>query len=399
MQIRQLFIAIVLTGLTNGAFYAAHHINAHADIAVPAITTTAFQINPNLPLQANQVFLPTPSAVQTDSAASDSRQASAQPTIATAATLTPATGTVKMTHFGVLIRPYGLKSGPIAYSKDQLTAQLDAAGTLGATDVRANVEQEDATNDDVVNESLARGFKITLILEPPAGYLDSNTYQRAFDYAHIVATRYLGKVSYYQLLNEASGASIRPGFPGNKTSDYDAVKYQQTKDAIRGLSEGVRSVDKSAGRIVSANWVGTGIIDKLAADQVPFEIIGWNWYSDMGDDLIKKVDTRTTLNIPEYLKKYGKPFWVVEANRRQGSADLDYAAQSAYLQTLFTNVASHHNVQGFFVFQLADECGALDQEHGHLGLIGVTKQDSGNCTLSDPKPAFTTFKDLIRKNK
>ncbi len=305
--------------------------------------------------------------------------------------------TTPITHWGVLIRPYGLKTGNQPFTKEQLTIQLDLAKELGATDVRANVEEIMATNDLFVDEAIARGLEPILILEAPTGLLDDNTRAKAYDFGKLYAARFQGRVRYYQLANEASGMAIRPGFSGKDTTDYDAVRYQSTKDIIRGLGEGVKSADSSAKRIVSANWLGTGVIDRLVADEVGFEIVGWDWYSDMGEDLIKRQDDGTLFNVPEYLSKYNKQFWIVEANRADGTRDSNFDAQANYLANLTKNVASHHNTQGFFVFGLTDICGDADRSIGHMGLVRILDPVDGLCAIGTNKPAFDVIKNAIAK--
>lgn len=301
-----------------------------------------------------------------------------------------------ITHWGVLIRPYNLKTGNVPFTTDMITVQLDLAKELGATDVRANVEQLMSTNDVFVDESIARGLTPILILEAPAGSFNSNVYSQAYEFSKTYATRFKGKVRYYQLANEASGMAIRPGYSGKEPDDYDATRYHETLDIMRGLGEGVQAADSSAKRIISANWMGTGIIDRLVTDEVGFEIVGWDWYSDMGEDLIKQLPDGA-FDIPKYLSKYKKDFWIVEANRADGTHDGNTSAQANYLDNLTKNVASHSNTQGFFVFGLTDACGSSGKSTGHMGLVSVVELDSGLCAIGDKKPAFDVIKNAIAK--
>ncbi len=303
-------------------------------------------------------------------------------------------------HFGVVIRPYGLKVGAATYQKSQMQTQIKLAKELGATDVRANVEDDSLVNDHFVDLSLEAGLRPTFILEPIAAhYFDEDTYNKAYTYAKKIAERYKGRVPYYQLANEASGVAIKPNAPGNKVSDYDSAKYAHLKNIVKGMSDGVRAADPAAKRIISANWLGVGVMDKLIADKIDFEIFGWNWYSDMGEDLVKKLDDGTTLNIPEYLAKYNKQFWVVELNRRVGSYDGNEKAQGEFLTTFINNVIKRSQVSGVFVYTLTDECGALDKEIGHLGLVNIVKNANNLCTVKSNKSAFAAYKSIISAQK
>lgn len=295
-------------------------------------------------------------------------------------------------HRGVLIRPYALG----AYSKDNLLKQLQLAKELGAVDVRANLETDDNINDDFVNSAISLGLNPVIIIEPSIDNFFSNaTYDYAYNYASKYAKRYKNKVNFYQLANEASGVNLKTNYPGNKTSDYDETKYAVFLKWIKGLSSGVYDNDPNAKRIVSAHWLGVGVIDKLVADGVHFEVIGWNWYDDMGDSLVKKTDDGSTLNIPDYLSKYNKEFWIIELNRHIGTYDGNYNAQSDYLSTFMINVAKDKLVNGIYIFPLTDMCEASATKDGKMGLVKLNILSGSTCELGDKKPAYSTVQQLF----
>lgn len=297
-------------------------------------------------------------------------------------------------HTGAVVRAFGLDKPYSPYNQQNLIKQLDYLKELGASDSRANAEIDMTVNDDFVRLSLERSLTPTLILEPPELIVDG-TYNSMYSYAQNIATRFKGKVPYYQLANEASGVTIKQGFPGNKISDYDETKYTHFKNIVKGLSDGVRAGDSDAQRIISSNWLGVGVMDKLIADKVDFEIIGWNWYSLMGDDLTKTLDDGSILDIPAYLAHYNKRFWVVEINRDGGSFDGNMVAQATYLDTFAKNIAKRKNITGFFVFTLTDQCDILDQPVGRLGLISLSANADKSCTITTKKPAFDAVKVIF----
>ncbi len=305
----------------------------------------------------------------------------------------------KTMHWGAMVRAYGLNKPYAPYQKSQLDEQLNDLKDLGATDSRANWEADQTVNDDFVDLSLQKGLRPMMVLETEITGLTTQTaYQAGYNFANPIALRYKGKVPYYQLMNEASGSTIKDGFPGNKTSDYDSAKYAVFKELVRGMSNGVYDADPNAQRIISAHWEGVGVIDKLVADGIHFDIIGWDWYSDMGTSLVKTLDDGSTLDIVNYLKKYNKPFWIVEVNRREGTSDKKFTAQSDFLQALAGNLKFGSDVKGFFVFTLTDQCDSLDKPIGTMGLISLRKNTDGTCTVTGNKPAFATFQDIIKKN-
>lgn len=302
-------------------------------------------------------------------------------------------------HYGVNIKIYGMNKPYAPYNRANLIAQLDYAKELGAVDVRSNAEESLDDTDEFVNLAIERGLKPMLIIEPELpNFFNQATYTQGYNYANKIAKRYQGKVLHYQLGNEASGVAIKPTFPGNKKTDYDDTKYAVLKEWFKGMSQGVRDADPLAYRMISANWLGTGIMDRLVEDKVEFDLIGWNWYSDMGEDLIKEVDG-AEFSIPEYLKKYPKEFWVVELNRQGGTLDGNEQAQADYLKTFINNAVSHNNLGGVFVFPLADLCPDIGNSLGHMGIIRLQKFADQSCAENGKKPAFDVIKDLFAKFK
>lgn len=296
-------------------------------------------------------------------------------------------------HWGAVVRAFALDKPGTPYSKQHLVQQFDYLKELGVTDVRANAEVNETINDDYVSLANERGLTATLILETPR-FFEEETHDSMFAYGKKIAERYKGKVAFYQLGNEASGVAVKSGFSGSKTTDYDETKYKRFKELVRGLSEGIKSSDPNAKRIISAHWLGVGVIDRLVADKVEFEVIGWDWYSDMGNDMIKIQDGQT-INIPQYLSKYNKEFWIAELNHREGSKN-GAAVQADFLQTFVLNAMNHPEIKAIFVFPLTDQCGDLDKDYGKMGLVELTKNVDGTCTITGKKKAFDTYKNLIQ---
>lgn len=298
-------------------------------------------------------------------------------------------------HWGALVKPFGMGAPNGKYEKSKLITQLDLLKELGATDSRANVEFIPEIDDDFVSLSLERRLRPTLIIEPTLeDFWLQASYPIALEVGKGIASRYKGRVPYYQLANEASGVAIKKGLSGQSKTDYDEKKYAIFKEWLRGLSDGVAQGDPKAKRIISANWLGTGVIERLIEDNVNFEIIGWNWYSDMGEDLVVK-QNGVDFNIPQYLSRYNKEFWVVELNRREGALDGNTAAQASYIQTVGTNLKAQTKVTGLFIFTLVDLCDSLDKDYGRMGLVALKQNADKTCSIEGKRPSFEVFAKLI----
>ena len=84
-------------------------------------------------------------------------------------------------------------------------------------------------------------------------------------------------------------------------------RYQESKAQILGLARGVRAGNPGAKTMVNAaGWLHYGFFERLIReDKVPFDIIAWHWYSEMGD--MTKV--RGNFDVLGKLKSYKKPLW------------------------------------------------------------------------------------------
>lgn len=310
----------------------------------------------------------------------------------------------KQFQFGVVLRPHALTAETSipekwADPKEVLDQELAFAKELGVNHLRANLEKEEDLNDYIVKKVAEEGFLLTLILDPEfkADFYKTANYQLGFKLGKEVATRFKGKVPFYQLANEATGVTIKKGFPGYKKSDYDPQKYKVFKDWVKGLSDGVKAGDPEAKRIISANWQGTAVMEMLVEDEVEFEIIGWNWFSDMGDIFNTEFEGKSH-NLPqEVTQKLKKDFWIVENNNQGGSFGKKEKEQARYISDFVKEIRKSPYVKGYFVFTLTDIAESINEAEGNLGLVKVKENSDGTWKFGQKKPAFGTYQKAIKK--
>lgn len=317
-------------------------------------------------------------------------------------------------YWGVTTGGYVFNTYDQPFTPNHLAQQMPYIKDLKVNVVRFAIEHHGNVLSNDVNDAVIKSLtqnnieRYAGVGEPVDDIYTQGTYQIGYDWGYKIAKQYKGKIQFYQLSNELSGMTLKPNYPGDKESDYDESKYQPVKNYLDGLSHGIHAADPEAKRIVTANWLGVGVIDKLVQDNVPFDIVGWDWYSDMGDNPTHKVlDDGTVLDIPKYLSKYHKPFWIVEANADHGNSKLGNTGQAKYLQTLTDNILKSKEVNGFIVYQL------FDISHVNStgdGLVPTTEDDQWGLIKAsynkmtkeiEPgqiKPAFTTYKNIIKSN-
>lgn len=307
--------------------------------------------------------------------------------------------------WGIYTNVFGLSdSVDDPFKPESIPAQIDAIKALGVQYVRTNYEWADSSVRDKINDAWLNaltdaGFRPVVVLDLPF-----NTYDEAYASARSIAARY-PKIQYYQLLNELSG-SVKPGFSGLNESDYRIEEFARVEQVTRGLAEGIRSGNSGAQRIVSANWLGVAIIDKVIRVGIPFEIVGWNWFSDMGDNpAAKQLEDGTILNIPVHFTAQGKRFWIMEANRQGGSVGNELNAQRSYLENFATTAYANPDISGFFAFKLTDgqDVGSRQAAWGIYTtkrvLDGKTQSPDGYTFAFGPlKPAGEAYRLVVQRS-
>lgn len=305
---------------------------------------------------------------------------------------------------GALINVFAANPGE-KFDNSVYEKQIADLKKLGVNHIRSNFEKNGLTpmkwaNDLIVDSKEENNWDLTFIVEHPfEDFFSEADYDSGYEWGKVVGSQYSGKVEYYQLANEVSGTLIKSG-NGMSEEDYDQEKYEIMKDYLMGLRDGIHNTDPKAKFIVSAHWVCYAIIDMLIRDGLDFDVIGWNWYSEMGDDLSKKeTDEKGVIDIPGHFAKYGKPFWIVELNHSGGDIDGD-EKQANFFKNILQNSYNSGDIDGIFIYRLSDTtCTEGDQPTSHLGIVKdkTSQNTKSGCDISTPKSAFYTFQDFIKK--
>ena len=267
--------------------------------------------------------------------------------------------------------------------------------------------------DTLVDEADRRQIKLLPILFPPVD-LDreddqSRIYKTSFEFASRVVEHFKGSIRHWELHNELDlFAMIRKGErmidgtiwqwgdpDGSHVKHYHEDRYRRARALLRGLADGVRSADPEAVRMINTGgWLHTGFIKRLHDDRAPFDVLAWHWYSEMGD--ITRV--RGDFDLLADLTRFGRPIWITEWNRRNGSIGAKGESEQAeYLQqTLlqFRDLADRYRLEAVFVYELFDEpYFGPDNGESHYGLIRLRRDALGRWTPGEPKRAFDVLRN------
>ncbi|MBI3923498.1 MAG: hypothetical protein HY318_18915 [Armatimonadetes bacterium] len=329
---------------------------------------------------------------------------------------------VNCTQTAVIASPFawGVNGHPgvqEGYCQIPIEQQLDLVAQLGAKWYRCDwyqgaVEKSPVAYDKLVEEAEQRGLRLLPIIFPTTGCRsDASTEQirqESFEFARKLVGHFKGRITHWELDNELDnltmvrkGEKCRDGSlwqwgdpDGDKPVHFEETRYQKAKAELLGLHEGVKAADPKALTIVdSAGWLHYGFFERLVReDKVPFDLLGWHWYSEMGD--MTKV--RGTFNLLKHLTSYGRPIWVTELNRRGGSQGGHEEDQSNFLRAIAIQLRQYPVVEAFFVYELLDEpyFGA-DNAESHYGLVEVVKGLDGRWRVGRQKKAFHGIQSLL----
>lgn len=217
--------------------------------------------------------------------------------------------------------------------------------------------------EDILAAADRAGVELLPVLFPPrpGDGTEQASYDAAKAYARECGERYRGRVRYFELSNELDCRCMTK-WPnggdrdGAAITDYDETLYAPIRGMLRGLAEGLRETHPEALRIIdAAGWLHFGFIDLLMRDQVPFDILAWHWYSEMGSMLKPAKSYSGEYVVMDRLAAYGKPVWITEGNARNGSLGRSEQEQRQIVMETVRSLAADGRAQVYTLYELFDE--------------------------------------------
>jgi len=315
---------------------------------------------------------------------------------------------------------WGVNGHPVTqlgYFDVPLAEQVDLVAESGAGWYRVDLGAGDfaastARFDELLTDAERRRIRLLPVLSSsPGGRTESATPEQihaaAAAFARVVAGRYRGRVTHWELGNELDiealirkGDRLRDGTrwtwgdpDGSRPGDYEEGRYQRAKAEILGLGDGVRAADPGAVTLVdTSGWLHYGFIERLVKeDRVPFDILAWHWYSEMGD--ITRV--QGTLDLVGYLKRYGKPLWLTEVSRRTGSGGGGEREFAEFVSHSVARLGANPGIGGLFIYELLDEPYFGEGGESHYGLVEIAGDGRGKWRVTRRKQAFEAYRSVI----
>lgn len=219
---------------------------------------------------------------------------------------------------------------------------------------------------------------------------ESTAYQKGKTLGGNFAAKYGRYFTYYNLGNDLELKLLNSGRNGANSSDYKLAQFKITAAYLKGMDEGIKLKDPGAQTMITAGWLHYGFLKMCESYGVKFNIVAYNWYSDMEGAAARGN------NIPDITVKLsslfpGKPIWFTESNYRYNmSASLatNEANQSAFATSFIAKCRKNPQVKVLIFYELFDEAYKSGQE----GFYGLLKGRSPYSTWTNKTTANTLMR-------
>lgn len=388
-------VAVASTGLVAGSF-----VSVKADQS--SLIMPSQSPSPQISFSPAAVVLGQPQSISVASliSPSPSSKAVAAPVavkaaVAPAPVVAPAAAVKRAFSWGVTIAPFPFKDKNDVF----LPEQFRLAKELGLNMVRVDYVPDNPTaNQQAIDLARQNNLKLVMIIPfgPKDIFSDSTLSDDAYHYVYDIVSQHKGQVEVWQLANEvASVAIIDGGHYGVDRVDYPEAKYQAVATWLKAASKATHDADPAARRLINDQWVHVGFFDRFIAEGGDFDILGWNWFSDMGTDWSSPVINTATKQhyaLMTKLKSFHKDIWITEVNRRGGSSGGNEKDEADFIQIMAEKAYAEPAVKAFLPYLLVEDQGAPDKEKGY-GMVNV---DLTTQWTVGPKQAFSRYQALIK---
>ena len=296
-----------------------------------------------------------------------------------------------------------------------LAAQISAMLDLGMKTYRTGYDPGNGPGIRAFIQNYAQpaGIGVYAVALPPQGAhafnnnvapaSEADGYNEGFRLGQDMANYLSGLVKAYEVGNELCSYALRTdgSFNGDVPSHYDNTRFTIARGMIRGVIEGIRSIDKTTPFVGPAClWLHYGFTNMLRNGTQPdgtsghplvdWDITAWHWYSDMGN---MESAGNISANVLNIIKGYGKPIWLTEYGVRQSlsgvESDRTNYLTGATCMADWVRVKNTYNIQHTCMYELYD-----DGKSGDEGAFGLVLNDGVT-----PKPTrYAAVKAFIAAN-
>lgn len=237
----------------------------------------------------------------------------------------------------------------------------------------------------------------SLLVVKQVGFKDMNyedSYKLSFEQGENFCKKYNKYLTVIEIGNEEDDDLIlSSGYDGTKEYHYDLKKADKLMAQVKGFADGVKSVNPAIKISMSLGWVHFYYLELLKNYNINYDIIGYHWYSSMGDITNVKAPYGDILS--KIKKKYKKEIWITEFNTYGGSFKAGPEKQDAYIKKSIAKILDQGIVNGLFFYELFDQPVLRNPLEQHYGLIS----NSGTNASYSKKSAYHQYKKIVEEYK
>lgn len=292
--------------------------------------------------------------------------------------------------------------GDAPYFATSPTKQIQMLKDRGMTWYRLNVQtkSDGSASSSVLLDALQAaatngGVKILPMLYlRTLDYTDSQSesYQKGKALGGNFAAKYSRYFTYYNLGNDLELPLLMSKKTGQSQNDYYRDKFTVVAAYLKGMDEGIKAKDPGAKTMISAGWLHYGFLRMCDWYGVKFDVVAYNWYSDMEGAAAKGP------NIPDITLKLSslfptKPIWFTEFNYRYKATSLtNEADQNTFVTKFIAKCKANPQVKVAMVYELFDEPYKSTQE----GAYGILKWAIPYTQHIDKALSKTLLSNLVK---
>ncbi|MDM8176704.1 MULTISPECIES: glycosyl hydrolase [Olivibacter] len=200
---------------------------------------------------------------------------------------------------------------------------------------------------------------------------EQDSYESGYQRGRNFAAIYKDYFKYYNIANELDNRCILPKMSGTLSSHYDLKKFKIIAAHLKGMNDGIKSIDSEAETMVNASWMHYRYLLMLEDYGVNYDVVAYHWYDEM-DKLAAK--TYNIDDITQFLcTKFSKPIWFTEVNIRNTMGNVADDVQSAFLNKMYMKCKSNPQVKAMMVYELFNQP-VFNSIESHYGLFTWTQR-------------------------
>jgi hypothetical protein len=205
----------------------------------------------------------------------------------------------------------------------------------------------------------------------------SQSYQKGKTLGANFAAKYGKYFTHYNLGNDLELPLLYSNRTGQSQADYNTAKFNVVAAYLKGMDEGIKSKDYDAKTMISAGWLHYGFLRMCEWYGVKFNVVAYNWYSDMEGPA-----GNSTNNIPDITIKLAslfpnKPIWFTELGfRYNATSSTNETDQNTFVTKFINKCKANPQVKVAMMYELFDEPYKSTQERSYGMLKWATQYTS-----------------------